>query len=737
MEKHPAKSINWWRAATAVLLLSLVTQVAGCDNLHPSAGQAGNRDNLSHHPTTFHQMEQLVTPDDPAVKQALYDALNPIPSVQTPATVSGVNNNPVPANNTLSDFELIIEWVNAHCIYTTDQEDYGVADYWASPAETIALGAGDCEDYSILLCSLLRAYGVPWDEAYVAVGYDSSGNAHSWLVEKYYTGIWRLLDTQRGSEKPLVFGSLLAAGYTTSYCFNDTDAFYGEPVLPAGVYEFESVATSYPVDSGSTNSYSRYLNAGQKVTAQVGWLPYSVYWPFNPNILEPWSCNIYDANGNEVFSWSGTDTQKTLDYTVSQTGEYRIEIVKRDNPARPIRLTLDPQDGWTTGMPLRIDLLRVVQPPFPNKAKSTVVETPLDTTSAVWQNKTPRVPAPMEVPRQQLVQQALDTINTERASKGLAPIELGNNTAAQQHAYDMLAHDFVSGWGTDGTTPDERYTLAGGLGSQTEYDYRTDIGWNRDPSSFANALLAAIEQTAKDHAVSWQGYYFVYTSSGTTYTEADTEQFKIKSDKVNIGVAYDGEYLYLVVQYESFYITFSQLPNIQDGLLSFTGQCALGSGLYSVDLHYQRLPSPLTAAQISYASGSDGARWLASFYSSIYGPKGYFISSPISSFLDPHCIPLDMPPLTVTGLNLTGLLNDLTIGITATSLAFNGFGAQGNQFSFSADISQIFSKFGKGVYTISVSGLTNTGYFIPPSTYTSTNAGYFIPQLFTYTIFVN
>jgi hypothetical protein len=34
-------------------------------------------------------------------------------------------------------------------------------------------------------------------------------------------------------------------------------------------------------------------------------------------------------------------------------------------------------------------------------------------------------------------------------------VTLGTNTAARQHAEDMLEHRFVSGWGTDGTTPDE------------------------------------------------------------------------------------------------------------------------------------------------------------------------------------------------------------------------------------------------------------------------------------------
>lgn len=67
----------------------------------------------------------------------------------------------------------------------------GSEDFWEFPAETLVLGEGDCEDTSILLCSLLRTR-IPADEVSVTVGtYDGYG--HAWV--KYGN---LLLETTKG-----------------------------------------------------------------------------------------------------------------------------------------------------------------------------------------------------------------------------------------------------------------------------------------------------------------------------------------------------------------------------------------------------------------------------------------------------------------------------------------------------------------------------------------------------------
>ena len=45
--------------------------------------------------------------------------------------------------------------------YLSDASHWGVEDYWATPAETVASHGGDCEDYSIAKYFLLKEFGVP------------------------------------------------------------------------------------------------------------------------------------------------------------------------------------------------------------------------------------------------------------------------------------------------------------------------------------------------------------------------------------------------------------------------------------------------------------------------------------------------------------------------------------------------------------------------------------------------
>ena len=55
----------------------------------------------------------------------------------------------------------INEFFNRRVIFSDDLALWGVADHWASPLETLARGAGDCEDYAIAKYFSLLAAGVP------------------------------------------------------------------------------------------------------------------------------------------------------------------------------------------------------------------------------------------------------------------------------------------------------------------------------------------------------------------------------------------------------------------------------------------------------------------------------------------------------------------------------------------------------------------------------------------------
>lgn len=98
-------------------------------------------------------------------------------------------------------FDAIRDWVAASIEYKSDEEQWGVADYWQDPEETLSLRTGDCEDFAILLCTLLRAYGIDGQHIYVAVGVDDDGYGHAFLIEDWYLdGEWRAIEPQVGAQ---------------------------------------------------------------------------------------------------------------------------------------------------------------------------------------------------------------------------------------------------------------------------------------------------------------------------------------------------------------------------------------------------------------------------------------------------------------------------------------------------------------------------------------------------------
>lgn len=58
----------------------------------------------------------------------------------------------------------INQFFNQSIRWETDQAIYGTRDFWATPAETLGHGKGDCEDFTIAKYVSLRYLGVPADQ---------------------------------------------------------------------------------------------------------------------------------------------------------------------------------------------------------------------------------------------------------------------------------------------------------------------------------------------------------------------------------------------------------------------------------------------------------------------------------------------------------------------------------------------------------------------------------------------
>lgn len=72
--------------------------------------------------------------------------------------------------------------VRARVRWASDPDVWGVAQHWATPAETYAAGAGDCEDLALLVRLELVSRGVSPGRIAVRYGYLESPDFHVWLT---------------------------------------------------------------------------------------------------------------------------------------------------------------------------------------------------------------------------------------------------------------------------------------------------------------------------------------------------------------------------------------------------------------------------------------------------------------------------------------------------------------------------------------------------------------------------
>jgi predicted transglutaminase-like cysteine proteinase len=77
-----------------------------------------------------------------------------------------------------------------------DWTQYGVEDYWASPLETFASGAGDCEDYAIAKYMALRETGISGEDLRLVVVRDIPTREYHAVAAVRFEGRWLILDNR-------------------------------------------------------------------------------------------------------------------------------------------------------------------------------------------------------------------------------------------------------------------------------------------------------------------------------------------------------------------------------------------------------------------------------------------------------------------------------------------------------------------------------------------------------------
>jgi hypothetical protein len=190
-------------------------------------------------PATESEFKSYITPECQSVKEALRDILG-----DPPYELSQVG------------FDDIRDWVAINIDYKSDEERWR-KDYWQTPEETLSYRTGDCEDFSILLCSLLRAYGIDAERVYVALGVDGEEDGHAFLIEDWNNdGEWRRIESQAPAQ------------------FSSWHSWFGLPNPDSRLDEYEITAVfndlycydeSFPWDEDQAN-----VRTMAKITTAVG-----------------------------------------------------------------------------------------------------------------------------------------------------------------------------------------------------------------------------------------------------------------------------------------------------------------------------------------------------------------------------------------------------------------------------------------------------------------------------------
>ncbi|MGI8526647.1 MAG: transglutaminase-like cysteine peptidase [Pseudolabrys sp.] len=79
----------------------------------------------------------------------------------------------------------------------SDQAQFGVPDFWASPLVTFASGAGDCEDYAIAKYVALREAGMAASDSRLIVLRDRREPGNHAGAAARVDGQWLMLDNRR------------------------------------------------------------------------------------------------------------------------------------------------------------------------------------------------------------------------------------------------------------------------------------------------------------------------------------------------------------------------------------------------------------------------------------------------------------------------------------------------------------------------------------------------------------
>lgn len=185
-----------------------------------------------------------------------------------------------------------------------------------------------------------------------------------------------------------------------------------------------------------------------------------------------------------------------------------------------------------------------------------------------------------------LANYTLELINSDRNTFGLKPVSLSQVPSGQQHADSMLYFGYFSHWDTQGFKPYMRYTLLGGRGSVSEnvaYEY-----WSKPHYT----SLAEVEQGIKELENMMMYNDSICCNNGHRYNILNPLH-----NRVSISIAYNSTHLYLVEDFENYYVNAS--IKMEDNLVTLYGSIVNPVQRFtSLIVYYDAKPEAMNITQL-------------------------------------------------------------------------------------------------------------------------------------------
>jgi uncharacterized protein YkwD len=188
----------------------------------------------------------------------------------------------------------------------------------------------------------------------------------------------------------------------------------------------------------------------------------------------------------------------------------------------------------------------------------------------------------------QLAQYQLSLINQDRAKFGLSPVSLSPIQSGQQHADSMLYFDYFNHWDVQGYKPYMRYTLLSGQEGMEEnvaYEYTVT------PYYLTTTLVK--------NALSSLEYQMMYNDSTCCQNGHRTNILESLHNRVSVGIEHDLNHVYLVQDFENYYVNFSQPIVSNSDRVRLVGNVSTSLPDSQVLIFYDAYPTILNKTQLS------------------------------------------------------------------------------------------------------------------------------------------